>query len=65
MSTEPTETTPTPSPSSPPKTAKAPLLLVSGHAGYVHYHDREWGFPVGSDQRLFENSGVWKAFGPA
>jgi DNA-3-methyladenine glycosylase I len=20
----------------------------------VHYHDREWGFPVGSDQRLFE-----------
>lgn len=21
---------------------------------YVHYHDHEWGFPVGSDQRLFE-----------
>ena len=21
---------------------------------YVNYHDREWGFPVGSDQRLFE-----------
>jgi hypothetical protein len=20
----------------------------------VHYHDREWGFPVDSDQRLFE-----------
>ena len=21
---------------------------------YVHYHDHEWGFPVGQDQRLFE-----------
>ena len=21
---------------------------------YVHYHDHEWGFPVGDDQRLFE-----------
>ena len=21
---------------------------------YVHYHDREWGFPVADDQRLFE-----------
>ena len=21
---------------------------------YVNYHDLEWGFPVGSDQRLFE-----------
>ena len=21
---------------------------------YVHYHDNEWGFPVGQDQRLFE-----------
>jgi len=22
--------------------------------GYIAYHDREWGFPVGDDQRLFE-----------
>src|SRR5690554_7555041 len=22
--------------------------------GYQHYHDTEWGFPVGDDQRLFE-----------
>ncbi|MGD8897750.1 MAG: DNA-3-methyladenine glycosylase I [Acidobacteriota bacterium] len=21
---------------------------------YIHYHDREWGFPVADDQRLFE-----------
>jgi DNA-3-methyladenine glycosylase I len=25
-----------------------------GHAGYLHYHDTEWGFPVGDDRRLFE-----------
>lgn len=25
-----------------------------GTPQYVHYHDHEWGFPVGSDQRLFE-----------
>ena len=25
-----------------------------GDAGYLHYHDTEWGFPVASDQRLFE-----------
>jgi DNA-3-methyladenine glycosylase I len=23
-------------------------------ADYVHYHDHEWGFPVGDDHRLFE-----------
>ena len=22
--------------------------------GYLHYHDHEWGFPVGEDRRLFE-----------
>lgn len=22
--------------------------------GYMHYHDTEWGFPVGDDRRLFE-----------
>ncbi|WP_307718715.1 DNA-3-methyladenine glycosylase I [Azospirillum sp. B4] len=21
---------------------------------FLHYHDHEWGFPVGDDQRLFE-----------
>lgn len=26
----------------------------SGHADYLAYHDREWGFPVRDDQRLFE-----------
>ena len=25
-----------------------------GDAGYLRYHDSEWGFPVASDQRLFE-----------
>ncbi|MDR0216363.1 MAG: DNA-3-methyladenine glycosylase I [Comamonas sp.] len=25
-----------------------------GTPAYVHYHDHEWGFPVSSDQRLFE-----------
>jgi len=25
-----------------------------GDAGYLRYHDTEWGFPVASDQRLFE-----------
>ncbi|MDL5036383.1 DNA-3-methyladenine glycosylase I [Comamonas resistens] len=25
-----------------------------GTPAYVHYHDHEWGFPVGNDQRLFE-----------
>src|SRR5487761_2254680 len=23
-------------------------------AEYLHYHDTEWGFPVGDDRRLFE-----------
>ena len=27
---------------------------AAGDLGYLHYHDTEWGFPVGSDQRLFE-----------
>ena len=26
----------------------------AGHDDYVAYHDAEWGFPVGDDQRLFE-----------
>lgn len=26
----------------------------SATAGYLHYHDNEWGFPVDNDQRLFE-----------
>lgn len=25
-----------------------------GDAAYLHYHDTEWGFPVASEQRLFE-----------
>jgi len=25
-----------------------------GDSGYLRYHDTEWGFPVASDQRLFE-----------
>ncbi len=25
-----------------------------GHADYIDYHDREWGFPVDDDTRLFE-----------
>lgn len=25
-----------------------------GDAGYLHYHDKEWGFPVADDRRLFE-----------
>lgn len=25
-----------------------------GHEDYEHYHDEEWGFPQGSDTRLFE-----------
>src|ERR1700756_1899052 len=25
-----------------------------GTAGYLHYHDHEWGFPVADDRRLFE-----------
>ena len=25
-----------------------------GHADYQDYHDREWGFPVDDDRRLFE-----------
>lgn len=24
------------------------------HGDYIHYHDQEWGFPIGDDQRLFE-----------
>ena len=26
----------------------------AGHADYLAYHDREWGFPVRDDRRLFE-----------
>ncbi|MCV2368609.1 DNA-3-methyladenine glycosylase I [Roseateles oligotrophus] len=27
---------------------------AAGDAGYLHYHDTEWGFPVADDRRLFE-----------
>ncbi|MBT9494126.1 MAG: DNA-3-methyladenine glycosylase I [Paucibacter sp.] len=27
---------------------------AAGDAGYLHYHDTEWGFPVTDDRRLFE-----------
>ena len=27
---------------------------AAGDAGYLHYHDTEWGFPVDDDRRLFE-----------
>ena len=27
---------------------------AAGDTGYLRYHDNEWGFPVASDQRLFE-----------
>ncbi|MEJ6007298.1 DNA-3-methyladenine glycosylase I [Paucibacter sp. AS339] len=27
---------------------------AAGDAGYLHYHDTEWGFPVADDKRLFE-----------
>ncbi len=27
---------------------------AAGDAGYLHYHDTEWGFPVDEDRRLFE-----------
>ena len=27
---------------------------AAGDEGYLRYHDTEWGFPVGNDQRLFE-----------
>lgn len=54
MSTEPTETTPTRSPIQSAEDGQQRCRWCLATPDYVHYHDREWGFPVGSDQRLFE-----------
>ena len=54
MSTEPTETTPTRSPTQSAEDGQQRCRWCLATPGYVHYHDREWGFPVDSDQRLFE-----------
>ena len=54
MSTEPTEITPTRSPTQTAEDGQPRCRWCLATPGYVHYHDHEWGFPVGSDQRLFE-----------
>lgn len=54
MSTEPAEITPTRSPTQTAEDGQPRCCWCLGTPGYVHYHDHEWGFPVGSDQRLFE-----------
>jgi len=33
---------------------KARCSWCAATEGYIHYHDNEWGFPVGDDIRLFE-----------
>ena len=54
MSTEPTEITPTRPPTQTAEDGQPRCRWCLATPGYVHYHDHEWGFPVGSDQRLFE-----------
>lgn len=54
MSTEPSETTLTRSPIKAAEDGQPRCRWCLATPDYVHYHDHEWGFPVGSDQRLFE-----------
>ena len=54
MSTEPTETPQTRSPTQSAEDGQQRCRWCLATPGYVHYHDREWGFPVDSDLRLFE-----------
>lgn len=54
MQTEPTETPPPRVPIQTAEDGQPRCRWCLGTPGYVHYHDHEWGFPVGSDQRLFE-----------
>lgn len=54
MTTESLETTQNRSPIEPAADGLPRCRWCLGAPEYVHYHDHEWGFPVGSDQRLFE-----------
>jgi DNA-3-methyladenine glycosylase I len=45
---------PAPPPPSSPADAAARCWWAGSDPVYVDYHDREWGFPVGDDRRLFE-----------
>lgn len=54
MNIESTETMPTRSPVELAEDGQPRCRWCLSTPSYVHYHDHEWGFPVDSDQRLFE-----------
>ena len=54
MSTESTDIATPQVPNSPAEESQHRCTWCLATPDYVHYHDHEWGFPVDSDQRLFE-----------
>ena len=54
MSAETTASSTPPSPTQPAEDGQHRCRWCLATPLYVHYHDHEWGFPVGQDQRLFE-----------
>ena len=54
MSAETTASSAPPSPTQPAEDGQHRCRWCLATPLYVHYHDHEWGFPVGQDQRLFE-----------
>ena len=54
MSTESTDIATPRVPTSPAEDGQHRCTWCLATPDYVHYHDHEWGFPVDSDQRLFE-----------
>ena len=54
MSAETTASSAPPSPTQPAEDGQHRCRWCLATPLYVSYHDKEWGFPVGQDQRLFE-----------